>query len=186
MKRFLLSLALVFFTGVFIASAQTYKPIKVDVGLGYAIPTKGGEGVNGGITFTVEPHYRLSDEIAVGLRFEGAALARVNNTGDEDSDAEVSVLSSYSVTGDYYLGSSGFRPFVGAGMGFFKSASITLDSESVNDLNGTIPGATSFGFFPRIGFETGHFRMSSEYNIVKDSGYLAFKIGFFLGGGKRN
>jgi len=185
MKRFLLSAALLF-AGIFIASAQTYKPVKVDVGLGYAIPTNGGEGVNGGITFTVEPHYRLSDEIAVGLRFEGAALARVNDTGDEDSDAEVSILSSYSVTGDYYLGSSGFRPFVGAGMGFFRSASITLDSESVNELNGTIPGETNFGLFPRVGFETGHFRMSGEYNIVKDSGYLAFKIGFFLGGGRRN
>src|SRR5690554_262118 len=185
MKGFLLSLVLIFVTGGFIATAQTYKPIKVDVGLGYAIPTKGGEGVNGGITFTVEPHYRLSDEIAVGLRFEGAALARVNNTGDEDSDAEVSVLSSYSVTGDYYLGSTKFRPFVGAGMGFFRSASLKLDSESEDVMNGTIPGGTSFGFFPRVGFETGHFRMSSEYNIVKDSGYLAFKIGFFIGGGRR-
>lgn len=186
MKRFLLLMTMLFVTGVFIASAQTYKPIKVDVSLGYAIPANGGEGVNGGLTFTIEPHYRLSDEIAVGLRFEGAALARVNDTGGEDSDAEVSLLSSYSVTGDYYLGSTGFRPFVGAGMGFFKSASITLDSESINELNGTIPGSTSFGFFPRVGFEAGHFRMSGEYNIVKDSGYLAFKVGFFLGGGKRN
>lgn len=184
MKKILFSAALT--ASILTASAQTYKAVKVDVSLGYAIPAGGGEGTKGGVTFTVEPHYRLSDELAVGLRFEGAALAYVNDTGNGDSDAKVSVLSSYCASGDYYFGKSSFRPFAGAGLGFFKSASLTLDEETVQNGNPeVIPGSTEFGFFPRVGFETGHFRMSGEYNIVKDSGYFAAKIGFFFGGGKK-
>jgi hypothetical protein len=49
-----------------------------------------------------------------------------------------------------------------------------------------VPGASSFGFFPRVGFETGHFRMSAAYDIVgNNSSYVAFTIGFFFGGGKK-
>ncbi|WP_410219690.1 outer membrane beta-barrel protein [Pedobacter sp.] len=173
--------------GGFTAFAQEYKAFKVDLSLGYAAPTGGGEGTKAGLTFTIEPHYRLFDELAVGLRFEGAALARVNNTGNDDSDAKVSVLSSYTATGDYYFGKSSFRPFAGAGLGFFKSASVTLNESTMQNGNTEIiPGSTQFGFFPRVGFETGHFRMSGEYNMIKDGGYLAAKIGFFFGGGKKS
>ncbi len=167
--------------------SQNYKPIKVDLGIGYAIPTSGGGGTKGGVAFAVEPHYRLSDAIAVGLRFEGAALAYVNDlSGGEDTDAKVSILSSYSATGDYYFSDNRFRPFAGVGMGFFRSSSITLDEETVQAGGpATLPGATNFGFFPRVGFEAGHFRLSGEYNIIKDGGYVAFKVGAFFGGGKR-
>ncbi|TZF80806.1 porin family protein [Pedobacter sp. BS3] len=168
-------------------SAQTYKKVKVDIGFGYAIPKESGGGTKGGVTFTLEPHYRLTDAISLGLRLEGAALAHVNNLGGEDSDAKVSVLSSYCVTGEYYLGKSSFRPFVGAGLGFFKSASVTLDDDTMSGGSApqVVPGSSDFGFFPRVGFETGHFRMSAEYNIVGSGGYFAAKIGFFFGGGKK-
>lgn len=166
--------------------SQNYKPFKVDLGLGFALPTSGGEGTKGGVAFTVEPHYRLSDQLAVGLRFEGAALAYVNSLELEDADAEVSILSSYSATGEYYLKDSGFRPFVGAGMGFFRSASVTLDESSIgNGPSTVIPSSSKFGFFPRVGFEAGHFRMACEYNVIKDGGYVALKIGAFIGGGRK-
>jgi|SRR5690606_166692 len=166
--------------------AQNYKPVKVDLGIGYAIPTSGGGGTKGGVAFAVEPHYRLSDALAVGFRFEGAALAYVRDLNEENADAEVSILSSYSATGDYYFRDTGFRPFAGLGAGFFRSSSITLDEETVQGGNtAVLPGATKFGFFPRLGFEAGHFRFSGEYNIIKDGGYVAFKVGAFFGGGKR-
>jgi len=168
-------------------SAQTYKKVKVDIGFGYAIPNESGGGTKAGATFTLEPHYRITDAISVGLRLEGAALAHVSSLSGSNSDAKVSVLSSYCPTGEYYLGKSGFRPFVGVGLGFFKSASVTIDDNTIS--GGTVPqvvpGSSDFGFFPRVGFETGHFRMSAEYNVVGKGGYFAAKIGFFFGGGKK-
>jgi len=165
------------------ASAQSYKKVKVDLSLGYAIPTMGGGGTKGGVTFTVEPHYRIMDELALGIRFEGAALAYVNNLGN-NSNTSVAVLSSYCATGDYYFGNGGFRPFAGAGLGLFNSASININTQSGSGTQ-VVPGTSQFGFFPRAGFETGHFRMSAEYNIIDNSGYFSTKIGFFFGGGKK-
>jgi len=49
----------------------------------------------------------------------------------------------------------------------------------------TIPGATKFGVYPRVGFEAGHFRLSCEYNAVKGGGYLGVKVGAFIGGGRK-
>ncbi|WEK18098.1 MAG: outer membrane beta-barrel protein [Candidatus Pedobacter colombiensis] len=186
MKKKLL-LALTFVTSIVIsANAQNYKKVKVDIGLGYAIP-KGGEsgGTKAGATFTVEPHYRLSDALSVGVRFEGAGLGHLTNPGTNDEKVKVSVLTSYCATGEYYFSNTGFRPFAGAGLGFYKSSSVDIDSSTGSNFT-TIPGASEFGFFPRAGFETGHFRMSAEYNIIGgNAGYFAAKIGFFFGGGKK-
>ncbi len=164
--------------------AKNYKAFKVDVGLGYAFPSGGG-GTKAGVTFTVEPHYRLNDALALGLRFEGAALGYSSTSATGNSEVKVSVLNSYCATGEYYLKPSGFRPFVGAGAGIYTAASIAA-STSTGGAAVVSPSLSKFGFFPRVGFETGHFRMSSEYNLVgSDVSYLAIKIGFFFGGGRK-
>ncbi|MBS1602761.1 MAG: hypothetical protein JST42_08845, partial [Bacteroidetes bacterium] len=52
--------------------AQTgiFKPFKVDVSFGYAMPA--GSGAKGGVLFAVEPKYAVLDQLAVGLRMEAA------------------------------------------------------------------------------------------------------------------
>ena len=170
------------------AQSTTYHAFKVDIDLGYAIPSSGSGGSNSvkaGATFSIEPHYRLSDDFAIGLRLEAAALgyASQNSSGGYDN-AKISALASYCATADYYLMDGGFRPFVGGGVGFFTQASESGSSGS----NGAVvtPASTGAGFFPRVGFETGHFRMSANYNIVgHNNSYLAFTIGAFFGGGKK-
>lgn len=161
------------------SSADTYHAFKFDIGLGYAIPSGAtGSGTKAGATFTLQPHYRLSDDLAIGLRLEGAGLGYQDETGK----TKVSLLESYCATGEYYLIKGGFRPFLGAGLGFFNQSSLKADNGSAVLAN----GATNFGLFPEIGFETGHFRMSADYNIAGNSNnYLAFKIGFFFGGGRK-
>lgn len=161
------------------AQSKTYKNFKVDVGLGYAIPTDGNSNSVGGITFTLEPHYRLTDAIALGLRLESAGLG-FKQPGT--NDVTVAVVSSYCATGEYYFMGGGFRPFAGAGLGLFTQQSVTIGSGSSAVIS---PSESKFGFFPRVGFETGHFRISSEYNSIDKGGYIAFKIGFFFGGGKK-
>ena len=177
MKKLLLIAACI--ACVFTAKSQTYHAFKVDIGFGYAIPSASGSSTKAGVTFTVQPHYRVSDDFAVGLRLEGAALAF--QTGSNSDDTKIAVLASYCATGEYYLMDGGFRPFIGAGAGFFTQSSININNSSY-----TLPSATKFGFFPEVGVEAGHFRLSADYDILPDkAGYLAFKIGFFLGGGKK-
>lgn len=182
MKKLLL--ITVFSMSMMAAMSQDYKAFKVDVGFGFASPSGGGDGVKGGITFTIEPHYRITDDISVGLRIEGAAMGYETRDANGDAEVDISILNSYAATGEYYFKKEGFRPFAGAGFGLFKQSSVTVDN-GVNDPV-IITGKTEFGFFPTIGFEAGHFRMSGSYNVLpNDASYLAVRIGFFLGGGKK-
>jgi outer membrane protein W len=184
MKKLLLFSAFISFAFFANAQSTTYKAFKVDLDFGYAIPSAGnGTGTKAGVTVTVEPHYRLSDDLAVGFRFEGAGLGYQENNGVKNK-TNVSILSSYCPTLEYYFAKGGFRPFVGAGLGIFSQQSVSKSSTG-NGVN-LVPGATDFGFFPRVGFEAGHLRIAAAYDIAgNNSNYLAFTLGFFLGGGKK-
>jgi len=163
-------------------STSIYKAFKVDFDFGYATPSTGT--AKAGVNFAFEPHYRLSDDFALGLRLEGAGF--LYQTGGSSGSTSASVLFSYCLTGDYYLSNSGFRPFIGAGVGFFQQQTVNGNSSSGSNSVTLIPGSTNFGFFPRVGFEAGHLRLSASYDIVgNNSSYAAFTIGFFFGGGKK-
>jgi hypothetical protein len=182
MKKLFLFSVLLGVAGLAKAQSTTYKDFKVDIGFGYAIPTaSSGGGTKAGATVTIQPHYRLSDDFAVGLRIEGAGLGYEDELATS-SKVKVSLLTSYCATGEYYLAKTGVRPFVGGGLGFFDQSSLKNQSGNA----ALVAGATRFGFFPEAGLEAGHFRLSADYDVVgNNNNYLAFKIGFFLGGGKR-
>lgn len=191
LKKQLLTLALFFV--VTALSAQEYKPFKVGIHLGFAAPGDGG----GGVAFAIEPAYRLSDEIAIGLRYEGAALAKV--VGEEEG--EIGTNGSFTLNGQYYLSNNKFRPFVGLGLGIFSSSSIGFSVDGVGSVD-LDPGA-EFGFYPRVGFDFGHFNMLFDYNIIPASetaidlngtglgdveiknSYFSIKIGVSIGGGQK-
>ncbi|HEX3384584.1 MAG TPA: outer membrane beta-barrel protein [Mucilaginibacter sp.] len=182
MKKLLLFAALSSFAFLAEAQSTVYKAFKVDLDLGYAIPSSGnGTGTKAGATFTVEPHYRLSDDLAIGFRFEGAALGYEEFNGTRNK-VHISVLTSYCPSLEYYFSKGGFRPFAGAGAGIFSQQSVSTSSNTAT----LVPAGTNFGFFPRIGFEAGHFRASASYDIAgNNSNYVAFTIGAFFGGGKK-
>lgn len=197
MKKLLLAvLVLVLFAGS--SYAQEFKPFKVGLGLGYAAPA--GEGSGGGILLYAEPMYRISDEIAVGLRLETALVAKasLNEDGTFGDDLRVSGLGSYTLSGQYYFSNGGFRPFAGAGMGLYRVATASLDGAGESAGAGT---SNEFGFYPRVGFDAGHFNMQLEYNLISSSvlenvgtsseeikipnSYFAIKVGFSISGGRR-
>jgi hypothetical protein len=196
------------------AFAQDFKPFRVGLGLGYASP--GGEGAKGGVLFYLEPSYRVSDAIAVGLRMEGAVMARgtvITGVNSSAADLDVAANGSYTLNGQYYFMNGGFRPFAGMGFGLYSLASTNVKSVSTGNTTTTtsgteVSGGTKFGFYPRVGFDAGHFSFNIEYNIipatkstvlltsgngtittadseVKNS-YLGVKLGFFIGGGRRS
>ena len=186
MKKFFFSIALLFVAFATV-NAQNYKPFKLGLGLGYAIPDGGG-----GVLFAVEPAYRVNDAIAVGLRMEWAAMAK--SVGDVE--AEVSSNGSYTLNGQYYLSDNTFRPYVGLGFGLFSIASVGFD-----DTDFELDASSKFGLYPRIGADIGHFNINIDYNIIPKTeesyefggvnyeyefknSYIGIRIGAFIFGGK--
>lgn len=176
--------------------SQEFRPFKVGLGLGYAVPGK-GEGAGGGVLLYLEPAYRASDQVLVGLRLESAIIARgvegVNSNNDVSGDVSSNV--SYTLNGQYYFNTENVRPFIGAGFGLFTLAAVEFNTASGNDPTADEVGAeTNFGFYPRVGLDVGHFNMTIDYNIIPPTdvpgggevrnNYLGIRIGFSFGGGK--
>jgi outer membrane protein W len=198
MKKFAFSILLL--ASVVIAKAQDaqFKPFKVDLALGYAIP--GGTGAKGGVLFALEPKYAVIPNVSVGLRMEAAVMARGQvNADGSTADVDVKAAGSYLLTGDYYFTATTVRPFAGLGLGIYSLAAASANS------NGTTASASAgskFGEMVRAGVEIAHFRVGVEYNIVpktkyevvtgtgtksefsSKNGYIGIKLGFFIGGGK--
>jgi len=207
MKKLFLLFSLVGLTALVNAQSTTtpssseskFHKFKVDLTLGYAIPPSNsntaGDKIKAGATFVLEPHYRVADAVAIGLRIEGAALAYGNTSGSgtgTSGSANVSAIYSYCPSIDIYLMNGGFRPFIGGGAGIFNQGSVSVSGSDQGTSNtGYVSLGSKFGFFPRAGFEIGHLRLSAEYDVLgndangNSSNYAAFNIGFFFGGGKR-
>ena len=154
MKKILLFTLLYSFLSAFsILSAQEYKKLRVGIGTG-----AGFNFITGDSPYTLiylEPGYRVSDHLLIGLRFQNSIGVQGRN------------ITSYGIAGQYYFSQKTFRPFVGLGMASYKEVSF----ESV------------YGLFGRVGFDVGHFTLMAESdNII---GYLNLKIGFTIGGGRK-
>jgi hypothetical protein len=202
MKKPLMFLILIIVVSskMFAQHLSELKPFKFDASLGYAIP--GGSGAKGGVLFAVEPKYAVISSLAVGLRMEGAVVARFSGYDQDGNPADVSVKASgsYLATGDYYFTDNySFRPFAGAGAGIFTLASIESNSNS-----GEVSAGSKFGGMIRTGIEMSHFRLGIEYNIVpkttftgydsegnltsgltSNNSYIGIKLGVCFGGGPR-
>jgi outer membrane protein W len=213
MKKLLLLLVFFAVAGTVAVHAQDYKPFRVGLGLGYASPA--GDGAKAGVLFYLEPSYRVMDKFAVGLKLEWAVMARAasysSNGQNYAYDGKVSAAGSYTVNGQWYFRDSGFRPYAGLGLGLYKLASASVSgfgngNTQVSNQSDAVSGGTKFGFYPRIGFDAGHFTMNIEYNIIgastdtfqvdnngtvttakvdQKNNYLGVRLGFFIGGGKK-
>ena len=168
------------------AVAQEFKAFRVGVGLGYAMAS--GKGAKGGALFNIEPGYRVSDQILANLRIEGAVIGR--GFADETSaEIDVAALASYTLNGQYYFNNNNFRPFVGAGFGMYSLASASV-SAGTQGGSAEVAAATKFGFYPRVGFDAGHFMLSIDYNLVPETNgiknsYIGIRFGGFFGGGRK-
>lgn len=198
MKKITSVLCFVLFAAVAV-NAQEYKKFRVGVGLGYA--KAGGNGGGGGVLFAVEPGYRINDQILANFRWESAAVVRgtVNDTG---ADFDVAGIGSYTLNGQYFFGTTGFKPFVGVGLGMFSLAAVTVEASGSGSAGAGAASETKFGFYPRLGFDAGHFTFCIDYNFIPNTkadavagstepayefknSYIGFRLGGYFGGGKK-
>lgn len=195
MKRVLLAL---FVLAGFSASAQEYKPFKVNVSVGFAKPLNAG--VSGGVLFAVEPKYGLSDNFDLGLRVEVASVARGIKYNGNTTTGDVGAFASYLLTGNYLFGKGNVRPFLGVGVGLYSVASggtvTVVDGQTPQNVN--LVSDTKFGGMIRGGIKAGHFVAAVEYNaapttdntlanttITSENAYLGIKVGVDIGGGRK-
>ena len=193
MQRFATALLLLLVAAS--AQGQDFKKFKVGIGVGYGVPSDG----DGGVLVYLEPMYRLQDKIAVGLRMESAAFLGQPISGTPYTTSAFGI-GSYTASGQYYFGNGTFRPFVGAGLGIYQLAAVSSD---LGGSNVNLSAAASvFGFYPRIGFDLGHFNVLIDYNLIPEQttdvssggfgttkntsnySYIGVKIGASIGGGK--
>jgi hypothetical protein len=193
-RLFLLPLTLMAIT----ATAQEFKPFKVNLSTGYALPT--GPGASGGLLLSVEPKYGLSDRIDLGLRYELGLIVKTYTLDNQQGETTLKGASSYLITGNYLLSDADFRPFVGAGVGLFSILSVNL-SDNGGAVNGGVSGGTKLGAMVRTGFKARHFVLGAEYNLVpktrgivvgssganlnyeSPNAYFTLKLGLDIGGG---
>ncbi len=188
MKRISTVLLLMIVTAA-AAIAQEYKSFRVGTGLGYAMAS--GKGAKGGVLFYLEPGYRVNDQILANLRMEGAVVGR-GYVNESTSTASVSVaaLGSYTLNGQYYFNNNNFRPFAGLGFGLYSLAAASVTAGTTGGSSTAVAAANKIGFYPRVGFDAGHFTLSLDYNLVPETSgiknsYIGIRFGGFFGGGRK-
>lgn len=176
------------------ATAQEAGKFRVGVDIGYSIPSSGG----GGVLFSLEPKFNLSDRMNIGVRLGSAAMVRNIVSTTKSSDASLSFNGNYLATFDYYFrGNSSFVPYLAVGAGAYTLSN--LQFSTFGTVSDNLDGRTKFGGLVQAGFEWGKFRLGMDYNLVPHSSltdvagvstgtiknsYLALHLGFYLGGGK--
>ena len=204
MKK-VLFIGILFFTS-FTLFAQSedaeriYKPFRVDVAIGYVVPS--GSGIKTGGLFAIEPKYSVLPQLSVGFRLEGAGTGNSGTIVAPNVTAKVGFIGSYLVTSDYFFTNSDLRPFAGLGLGAFNFANFSVNiNTSTNPVNESLAGGVRFGGMVRSGIEYRHFRFGLEYNMVGNvtippssatannsytvkNSYFSIKVGFTFGGGK--
>ena len=167
--------------------AQNFKPFKLGIGFGYAVPAGGDRG---GI-FYLEPAYRASNAVLIGLRLENAKFSRELTGMGSNINSSSTSTRSYSLNVQYYFNENRVRPFIGVGLGFFDMAAATYNTGSEVQ---TVGAESKFGLYPRVGVDIGHLNLTLDYNIVPSTNvpgggevmnsYLGIRVGLSIGGGE--
>ena len=144
------------------AQAENYQPIQVGLGAGVAMAT----GIDAyGPSASLEVKYNVHDRVAVGARFDGAAM--LGGGLGEGSNVSVGqrAAASFLAKGDYYFTDAPVRPFVGLGVGLFYFGGQDFSSSS-SSANIDQKAGRYFGVAPQVGIELGAFRLAATYNAL--------------------
>ncbi|WP_372753393.1 outer membrane beta-barrel protein [Labilibaculum sp.] len=168
-----------------IAEAQygygSFRSFRIDLGASYSNP--GGDELDAGFGFYVNPKFHVNDNLLLGAKYESTELTAV----DEDY-LDVSTIYCYATTIDYYVSNDNLRPFAGIDIGIYELESITSRSMGQNT---EIELGSKLGISPKIGLSFGHLDICFQYSLIFDQNerfddfnHSSIKLGFHLGGGE--
>lgn len=168
-----------------IAQAQygygSFRSFRIDMGATYANPS--GNELDAGIGFYVSPKFHMNDNLLLGAKYESTAIGAAN-----DDFLDVSTITCYAATIDYYVSGNNLRPFAGVDIGIYELGSI---SNTIMNNTVEIELGSKFGIAPKIGVSFGHLDLTLQHNMIFDQNdrfddfnHTSIKLGFHLGGGK--
>ena len=192
-----------------VKSTKPAKPFKVSIAGGYAASADVPGNTNAdlskaGVVYSLEPQYELSRNLEVGVRLEQAFIQRPEVLDNNISLAtKAKSILSASLTANYVINTStGLKPYVGVGAGFYYAES----SQQTYQLQGSssvvsypLPATTAFGGLGRIGVKYGIVHVEANYNLISDTSitnaasrltltannsYFSVKAGLTIGGSR--
>ncbi len=170
-----------------IASAQTYKPFRVELGVtrGSSLDDEAQSGWGG----YIEPRFAANDHWLFGFRFEGVSLNGSAITIDFD-EIEVSntTIRNSSIFAEYFFTNGRVRPFIGMSAGLYKRGALGVEVGTNGIQIGELgESQQNLGFAPRVGINAGHFRFHANANFTGEeiADYIGFGMGLELGGGRK-
>lgn len=148
-----------------LARSENYQPVRVDVTFNLA--TGSADIAEYGFGGAVEPKFNLTDRLALGLRGEWAVLVPESVSVGEDSvSMGVRAFSAYLAKADFYLTTTGVRPFVGFGAGYYRIAGAGQSVDSSGAVVQQADAFDGFGIAPQIGVNFGGFRLAGTYHLI--------------------
>ena len=144
-----------------------------------------GVGITKGVIAYFEPSVRITDRISVGYRSEGGVFP-IDFT-------EYYQVASKGAVVQYYFEMEDGRFFIGLGLATYKCS----------PSNYSRADDPRSGFFPRLGFDVGHFTLCFDYNVINDfsvskypphsfpttemdnRSYFSVRFGLVIGGGRK-
>ncbi|MDM8161145.1 hypothetical protein QUH73_15070 [Labilibaculum sp. K2S] len=181
------TLGLIIICTLFIGIAQaqygygSFRSFRIDMGATFANPS--GNELDAGIGFYVNSKFHMDDNLLLGVKYERTAIGAA-----DDDFRDVSAISCYASTIDYYVSTSNLRPFAGVDIGIYELGSI---SKTIMNNTTEIELGSKFGIAPKIGVSFGHLDLTLQYNMIfnqnerfNDFNHTSIKLGFHLGGGK--
>lgn len=180
--------------------AQQKGRFRFSTDIGVAIPKDGGIGA----LVNLEPQFLLKDNLAFGMRFGVAGLAKDVTYFNMQKKYQGEVAANVSVAGTithfFNTGKSNVAPYLGAGFGYFALSAVEIDQSFTAPAEiGNLEADFAWAPIVRAGVELRKFRMGVEYNFVPNrnlqnlSGafigeainhYAGFTLGYTIGGGK--
>jgi hypothetical protein len=91
----------------------------------------------------------------------------------EDVEVGMSTRAAILLRGEYFIGQSKTRPFIGMGLGRYTIASTSATGSGA----ASIQASNNSGFAPELGIAFGHFKLSAMYHIVGGSTLVDMGVG---------
>ncbi|XXF75369.1 hypothetical protein P2318_20110 [Myxococcaceae bacterium GXIMD 01537] len=114
---------------------------------------------------TLEPKWNITDNIAAGIRLDaGAAIG--SSVDDSGGSGATAAAAATLLKGEYLVGDSGIRPFVGLGAGMYVLANQAVAVNTEGGAGVAQSGGTFFGVAPQLGIDFGGARLAVSYNHI--------------------
>jgi hypothetical protein len=118
-----------------------------------------------GIGAVIEPKWNITDSIAAGIRVDGGVLFGGRIVPEGTTSIALGASAATLLKGEFLLGDSGVRPFVGLGAGLYTLAnqSVSASSEGAGVAQS---GGRFYGIAPQLGLDFGGVRLGVTYNHI--------------------